>query len=297
MFFRLWNDIEPIADYTDASATPFHDGILLRFDPPAAGARYRPGDYWTFSVRAGGIVNPTTLINEQAPEGLLLRRVPLAEIQWTGDRDTDISGLILDCRRRFLPLSRQKQCCSLIVGDGISSFGDFNSLELAAMHLPPAGGELCLLPGRHFTNLVLTGRENIHIRGCEKRTTVLPREESADAPVIHIIQGKDIRISGLDIFAPFAEAILATGSIKQILNGLQIEHCRMIARNYALYIHLAEHVNVANNQLWLLDQSQGRSAISLRAQHALIERNRLGVWPFKFTPPGADADDDDGTDF
>lgn len=295
VFFRLWNDIEPIANFTDALPQPFRNGIQLRFDTPAVDSRYRPGDYWTFKVRAGGIVNETTLIDDQAPEGLILRRVPLAEIQWTANRDTDVSGLILDCRRRFLPLSRQKQCCTLTVGDGISSFGDFNSLELAAAHLPPSGGELCLLAGRHFTNLVLTGRENISIRGCENRTTVLPRAESADAPVIHVIQGKNIHISGLDIFAPFDQAIRATGSAAHRLNGLHIEHCRMIARTYVLWIHLAEHVTVADNQLWLLDQPQGRSAISLRAQHALVERNSLGVWPFKFAPPDSE-EEGDGTD-
>ncbi len=296
VFFRLWNDIVPIASYTDALPQPFRDGIQLRFDSPAADVSYRPGDYWTFTVRAGGNVNATTLIDDQAPEGLILRRVPLAEIQWTGDQDTDVNGLIMDCRQRFLPLSRQKQCCTLTIGDGVSSFGDFNSLETAAAHLPPSGGELCLLPGKHFTNLVLTGRENIHIRGCENRTTLLPRAASPDAPVIHLIQGKDIRISGLDVFAPFAEAIRATGSIRQSLNGLRIEHCRMIAKTYVLYIHLAENVVVANNTLWLLDQEQGLSVISLRARQTLVERNSIGVWPFKFTPPGTDDDDGDQPD-
>ena len=84
--------------------------------------------------------------------GIVYHRVPLAEINWTGRRNTDISGTIEDCRKRFRPLTNQKICCTFLIGDGVSSFGDFNSLEEAAAHLPPAGGELCLLPGLHRAN-------------------------------------------------------------------------------------------------------------------------------------------------
>jgi hypothetical protein len=140
VFFRLWNGIEDIAAFTNAvSPVELRDGIRLAFDPPAAG-NYRPGDYWTFPVRAGEIANPAVLIDHAPPVGIVYHRVPLAEINWTGRHDTRISGSIEDCRRRFRPLTNQKICCTFLIGDGVSSFGDFNSLEEAAAHLPAGGG-------------------------------------------------------------------------------------------------------------------------------------------------------------
>src|SRR5207249_4505030 len=45
VFFRLWNGLEDVTDFTNVS-TPreLRDGIRLVFDTPAAGT-YRPGDY------------------------------------------------------------------------------------------------------------------------------------------------------------------------------------------------------------------------------------------------------------
>jgi len=64
VFFRLWNGIADIQAFTNAAAPTPRDGILLVFDAPAAG-NYRPGDYWTFTVRSGEIFNPETLIDDR----------------------------------------------------------------------------------------------------------------------------------------------------------------------------------------------------------------------------------------
>ncbi|NIS81330.1 MAG: hypothetical protein GTO14_14260, partial [Anaerolineales bacterium] len=61
-------------------------------------------------------------------------------------------------------------------GDGVRTFGDFNSIEEALRHLPESGGEICLLPGLHYAKVVIEDRQNIKIRGCDKRTTVMPPE-------------------------------------------------------------------------------------------------------------------------
>jgi hypothetical protein len=165
VFFRLWNGIADISAFTNAAnPVDLRDGIRLVFDVPLAGS-YAPGDYWTFTVRAGEIGNPQLLIDNAPPTGIVYHRVPLAEINWTARQNTEISGTIEDCRKRFRPLTNQKVCCTFLIGDGVSSFGDFNSLEEAAQHLPTAGGELCLLPGVHRANLRL---ENQH-RGVRSR--------------------------------------------------------------------------------------------------------------------------------
>src|SRR5688572_25390111 len=96
-YFRLWNGIAEIGAFTDTVApVELLDGIRLAFDAPAAG-NYRPGDYWTFTVRAGEIANSQILIDDAPPVGIVYHRVPVAEINWTARRNTALSGTIEDC--------------------------------------------------------------------------------------------------------------------------------------------------------------------------------------------------------
>jgi hypothetical protein len=67
VFFRIWDGIEPIRDFplstSSTKPVPLADwegnvnGIRLEFESDT-GNNYKPGDYWTFEVRAGGIGNP-----------------------------------------------------------------------------------------------------------------------------------------------------------------------------------------------------------------------------------------------
>ena len=76
VFFRLWNGIREIGDFTNAAnPVELRDGIRLAFQPPA-GATYRPGSWWTFDVRAGEIANEEVLIDDRPPEGPTIRGRP-----------------------------------------------------------------------------------------------------------------------------------------------------------------------------------------------------------------------------
>ncbi|WP_209425141.1 hypothetical protein [Pararhodobacter sp. SW119] len=287
VFFRLWNGIAPISAFT-GGPTPLRAGIELHFtSTPAA---YRAEDFWTFDLRAGEIVNPEILHDDAPPEGPIRHRVPLAEISWTDRRDTDHAGAIEDCRRRFRPLTNQKTCCTWLVGNGVSSFGDFNSLDEAVAHLPESGGQVCLLPGVHLANLRLIGRRNIKIHGCRERTMVLPRPDAAADPVIRIEGGSEVEIADLDFFAPFGIAVDATGEERAPLRNLTIRDCRALSLAYGFRVERAEKVRITGNRIWMLDHASALSAISLRARDALVERNVLAVWPHAFTPP---VDDDE----
>lgn len=289
VFFRLWDGLLPIADFDD-TANPVHlnDGIHLSFNSAAAG--YRPGDYWTFAVRAGEIANPQILVDDRTPDGPVYRRVPLAEINWTAEGQGEP---IEDCRRRFNPLTRQKVCCTLLVGDGLSSFGDFNSLEEAADHLPAFGGKLCLLPGLHFANLALSGRNNIRIEGCAHRTWVLARQATPAAPILSFSNCDDIHVSGLDMLSFSGTAIVALGNEKADAREFSVRDCRILAHTECIRVHSLRDVHIADNRVWLMDTAHGQAAISLRVRDALVERNRVGVWPWSEQPPGGD---DDGGD-
>ncbi|MDH4607151.1 DUF6519 domain-containing protein [Pseudomonas sp. BN102] len=296
VFFRLWNGIADITAFPDAGApAPLRDGILLAFDAPSAG-NYRPGDYWTFSVRAGEIANPVVLIDNAPPSGIVYHRVPLAEINWTARRNTEISGSIEDCRKRFRPLTNQKLCCTFLVGNGVSSFGDFNSLEEAATHLPAAGGELCLLPGVHRTNLRLEGRRNVKIHGCRWRTLVLPRTETRSQPLLHFVDCAGIEVCDLDLVSFDAIAVRIDGSREDGCRDLNLHDNRMIARTNAIRATDAAGLIISANRLHLLDTVDGRATLSIAADDVLVERNTLVLLPFiDQTPDEPDEPDDDPT--
>lgn len=294
VFFRLWNGLRDVSDFVGHSPpAELRDGVQLDFDAPGP-VTYRPGDYWVFPLRAGEIANDEVLVDHQPPQGPVLRRVPLAEIDWSAERDTDAGGSIEDCRRRFRPLTNQKVCCTLLVGDGMTSFGDFNSLEEAARHLPAAGGELCVLPGTHFANLDLVSRRDIRIHGCPGRTLVLPRQERAAEPILRIRDCRRIEIAGLDLVSIEGPAIFASG--RRELRELRVVGCRIVARSFAIRVIGGRDVAIERNKLWLWDTEQGRAVVQLGAADALVERNSLGVWPREQRPPRDRPGDRGGDD-
>lgn len=296
VFFRLWNGIADVAAFTNA-ATPveLRDGIRLVFDAPAAG-NFRHGDYWTFKVRAGEIANPQVLIDDQPPTGIVMHRVPLAEINWTAQLDTSLSGTIEDCRKRFRPLTNQKICCTYLIGNGTTSFGDFNTLEEAAAHLPAAGGELCLLPGVHYANLRLEGRARIKIHGCTWRSTVLPRIATRTEPIFALIDCDGIEVCDLDLITYDGIAIVARGSQEDGCRGINIHHNRIIARTNAIRAENVAELVIAENRLHLLDTVDGLATVAISADDVLVERNTLVLLPFiDETPDPNETPDDDPT--
>jgi len=289
-FIRLWNGIAAIADFPDAAPpSELRDGIRLAFAGPAAG-NYRPGDYWTFTVRAGGIANPQLLVDNAPPVGIVYHRVPLAEINWTDRRNTSLSGSIEDCRVPFGALTR-KTCCTFLIGDGVRTFGDFNSLEAAAAHLPAAGGELCLLPGLHRANLRLDGRRNITIHGCSRRTLVLPRSETRLQPILHLVDCSGIRVHSMDLLTYDGIDILIERS-----RDVRVDDTRMVGRLHCIRANGSAGLHIDNNRLHLLDTVAGLTTISLQADDSLVERNTLVILPFvDTTPDDPDVPDDDPT--
>jgi hypothetical protein len=292
VFFRLWNGAHPISDFTDSvNPRELRDGIRLTFDAPAAG-NYGAGDHWTFKVRAGEIVNPEVLVDNAPPDGIVYHRVPLAEITWTaGGADGGMTATIEDCRTRFRPLTNQKICCTLLVGDGVRTFGDFNSLEEAADHLPPTGGELCLLPGLHRANLTLDGRRNITIHGCSRRSLVMPHTANRSEPILRFVDCTGIEVKDLDLVTFDALAVDIEGRKEGSCRDLHIHHNRMIARTNAISATNASLLVIADNRLHLLDTVEGRATISCKADDTLVERNVLVLLPFIEGPGGPDGPD------
>ena len=295
VFFRLWNGIRPISDFSPVAE--LRDGINLEFssgpsDPPVY---YRPGDYWTFSVRAGQIANQETLIDNMPPDGIEYHRVPLAILHWGNNTDEPTAVKIDDCRRVFYPLTQLQVCCSYRVGDGVHSHGDFDSIEEALTHLPDSGGEICLLPGIHEANVVLENRSNITIRGCQQYSKVIPRENGRYEPVFHIENSSGIVIENMEITTFSGTAVLLREVDEGSLRKIDIRENKILAFDNAVRVEGGSNINIYKNKIKMVDKAGAGVGIFILAEDSCVERNELTVHPYKEIPNIPDDTGDDIT--
>jgi hypothetical protein len=302
IFFRLWDGISPVSSYP-ISATPvqLENGILLQFDPDGTG-KYLPGDYWMFPVRAQGIPNPQVLINARTPQGIVYHRVPLAEITWASAGGGAFSAApIEDCRTIVPPLSRTKGCCTCRVGDGVESFGDFTSIQLAIDSLPAEGGEVCLLPGRYYEHVRIINRRDIVIHGCGWQTRVAspslapiiiglaPHDGAAAsgainpiAAVITIIGSQHIELRAFAVEAADDEAGILVDGI-----GTSLAPDPTIQRERAA-VSLRATIDVTIEDM-VLTAATLPAILAQRVELLRIDRNRvamkniLSTWPAIYT--------------
>ncbi len=234
-------------------------------------------------VKKNGFVNMGSgmiLLDQAPPEGIRYHRASLAILNWNSDHEVSFEDEeIQDCRDVFHPLTRQNICCTFTVGDGSSSFGDFDSIHEAVRHLPRAGGELCLLPGMHETNVIIQGRSNITIKGCGSRTRVIPDRQSPDDPVISIIDCQNITICGLEIDSVGGSGIVVLGSEPGAVKGIHIQNNRIMALEHAVRIVHGEDIYVQNNRIRMWDRQGGDVAVHVHAEDSIIENNEIEVIP------------------
>jgi hypothetical protein len=299
VFFRLWDGLRPVTDFPSGMANPpgpnvLASGIRLEFPDPAA--QYRPGDFWTFPVRAGGLANPQVLVDSAPPEGIVYHRVPLAELEWanaTGPvtRDDDT---IEDCRHVFRPLTDQDCCCTFTVGDGVGTHGDFDDVQEAIDHLPFHGGKVCLLPGIHHVAARIVARTDVEISGCGSRTLVVPVQTGNGAPsdpLFLIAASRKVYLHHLTLVTNTGTAVRIDDADPEVEDGadpsaeIRIEDNRIVAGVHAIEARPRNDVGgdndlvIARNLVGLLDTTAGRAAILVSADGVLIERNRVVVVP------------------
>ncbi|MGF1625580.1 MAG: DUF6519 domain-containing protein [Alphaproteobacteria bacterium] len=283
-FFRLWDGVRRIIDFPTglADPNPLEQGIRLAFDPPDADlGNYRPGDFWLFPVRAAGVdFDPATWPVDAAPQGVLHHRAPLAVLNWDAGPVAHLVGApaIHDCRAVFPPLTRIQSCCTYSVGDGMLSFGDFETIQAAVDALPPTGGEICVLPGTYVENVVVD-KDNVRIHGCGMRSRAIA--DTAD-PVFRVSGHSRIRIEGLFIQADETGiGVLVETDVQGVvpqeigLQGLGLQ----AARDSAVKVLGARGVTVRDCVVTMLDLPGPWHALYLRAEDALVEHNLVVVTP------------------
>ena len=294
VFIRLWNGLEQLDAFPAAAGpTPFRDGIHLAFDPPGPSRRYLPGDYWTFPVRAGDVENVGPFPTDAPPDGPRFERVALAILEWNGTATIDRTNAIDDCRRIFNPLTRLGTCCTYRVGDGLQSHGEFDSIQEAVDHLPPEGGEICVLPGTYEENVRLVMRNNVTISGCTGRsvvTGVQVREGEPD-PVFHVVNSRGVKITGLAVRArPDGIGILVEDTVPEILDrgrdvgstgatrDISLADLLVFASSRpAIEVHGARNVTIREDVIEMADVRTTWPAIYFQGEDGLIERNVVRV--------------------
>ncbi|MES9852190.1 MAG: DUF6519 domain-containing protein [Candidatus Thiodiazotropha sp. L084R] len=282
-FIRLWDGVREIGDFV--STSELEQGIELSFDAPASDlGNYRPGDFWTFPVRAAGVdFDPSTWPTEAPPQGVPHYRAPLAILNWDG-QVTRLEGypIIEDCRVVIRPRTSERGCCSFQVGDGQESFGDFGRIQDAIDHLLPEGGVICVLAGEFRENLVID-KDNVRIHGCGERSRIIADQA---LPVVEIPGRSHVQLENLFLGAhDEAGAVLVTATADGVvaqeitMQGLEVT----AATDAGIKVLAAQGLSIRDCRVEMADSANTWQGVFLRAEDVLLEHNELRVVPLVST--------------
>lgn len=179
---RRWDGTAGVAT-VPAGKFALEDQIELEFG--ASG--FRTGDYWTFTARANG--NAVEEFQKALPEGVRRYQCKLAVIDWSGGAISKIH----DCRKPFPPLTElptptagNRGCCTITVGDGKTSKGDYDDLIVAVDKAQLSKGtvRVCVLPGEYplADPIVITRQSKsgpLILTGCGPASRVVTKDGPA----------------------------------------------------------------------------------------------------------------------
>jgi hypothetical protein len=165
-FTGAGSDVDPGTGLITVSAAPLdiEDGIQVSFHGDPAGGLLHVGDYWLFAARtADGSVEA---LQNAPPKGILHHYARLGFMTWTAGG----TGTFQDCRNLWPPTCGDcTGCCTVTVGDGVNSHGQFiNDIQGAIDSLGAAGGIVCLGRGVFLvpkTILINASKKNVIVRG------------------------------------------------------------------------------------------------------------------------------------
>jgi len=255
-------------------------------------------DFWVIAARpeTPNRVVPWELEQGISPNGVRRFFAPLAVIKWTNEGEAVSGEIMHDCRKKFHPLTEQECCCTFTVGDGKKSIGDFNTIQEAVNNLPADGGKICVLPGEHIANVVISDKRQIRITGCGEHSIVRPGPQLISTPVFLILNSQKIQIDQLTIVAFDGVGIEVADKreSKIFSDQITIKENNILAGIHAIYVHVQEdiggdnNISISYNKIGMVDKAIGKAAIFSIADAVLIERNRIVVIA---GPEGKDPDD------
>jgi hypothetical protein len=192
----------------DVAAGPIEveDGIRVGFALDPANGSFHIGDYWVFAARtADGSVEA---LQAAPPRGILHHFCRLGFIRW----GADVKGTTFtDCRPHWPPLCCEGGC-TVTVGDGVDSHGQFTDIQQAINALGNRGGIVCI--GRGFytvtAGLVLDNtKRNVIIRGMGPATRIVfaPRGDKPGV-FLRILRTEQVRLERVFVVASGAAALV-----------------------------------------------------------------------------------------
>jgi hypothetical protein len=283
-YLRVWqrgDDVSSPAAIPITTGTLGNTGLAVSF----VGGPLRAGDYWIIAARpaAPDVVTPWLLesVNGAPPHGLKRYRAPIGLVRWTTSNTGAVSGqLIHDCRPPFLPLTKIRNCCSVTVGDGTNSYGQFSSIMAAIQSLPPSGGTVCILPGTYEESVVLNQKRNITLHGCGPRSRIIAQSlNQTPQPAVLIQQSQDITVEGLTLEAGPSAVVQVDNSqaIRLANNLIQVRDIRNAPSVWPAVWLAGQHIEVDSNIIEILpDPIPAQHLQRLFQQTAAAARLTLG---------------------
>jgi hypothetical protein len=295
---------------TDGTGVILENGIVVTFALSPATGSFLPMDYWNFSARTATLeLDPLT---DAPPRGQHHHYAELAIAT------VDASGAVTsapDCRTPW-PSSDSGECgccttCSVGVG------GTYQTITAALQALPDNGGEICILAGDYYENVVIGGKRNIVIRGCGWQTHVFsasldPGAAPGGTPpvsagasgmpaVFTIVDCENIELRSFSVTAADGEIAILLDRSATSLSGaptgpsgsgtditfinrgkgdtdILIEDLILEARTLpALVAVSVKELLVAENRIYMKDVACQWAAVYLSGNDMYFERNWVGL--------------------
>jgi hypothetical protein len=291
-YMRIWyrgSDTASPAEIPFVAGTPVtlgQTGLTVTF----TGTGFT-GDFWIIAARPDtpDKLVPWILESGRGPNGIQRFIAALGVIEWDATGGALVGTVVQDCRDPFPPLTRLRSCCTYTVGDGVTSFGKFTSIQKAIHALPADGGEVCILQGKFKEHVVIKNRHDIIIHGCDK-FTVLADDEKPNLPLITITDSQGIEIHKLAMHATVNKAIVVNADPKGKGAGVSTIHVDNIDFSVrdrtAIEFDTGRYMRIRQNSIQVqqllkpLDNASpiGKEpAIFSRADDVLIEQNVIAV--------------------
>jgi hypothetical protein len=183
------------------------DGIRVGFNLDPVSGNFKIGDYWVFAARtADGSVE---ILQNAPPRGILHHYCRLGFIHWGTSIETTT---FTDCREHWPPLCCEAGC-TVTVGDGVDSHGQFTDIQQAIDALGNRGGVVCI--GRGFytvtAGLLLNNtKRNVILRGMGPATRIFftPAEGVVPRVFLNIEGTEQVRLESVFVVSVNAEALV-----------------------------------------------------------------------------------------
>lgn len=278
------NEVDETTGLLTVGNTPFYveSGIQVNFSLDAdlaLSGEFKTGDYWLFYARSA--TASIEMLDQAPPRGIHHHYARLAVLNFPDDQD--------DCRIHWPPHFGNSCCCTVTVGDGDLSHGEFISIQEAINNLPLTGGKICVLPGLYTEHIEIRGKLEITISGCGDRTRISSRDESdfVSTPVVLIENSKNITIENLAIAATHRGAGVYINQTEQIPDDFSARHdvINIIIDNLiihasfssAVHCEVGQDIQITNNLIQMENTESPWPGIYSVGRDVLIRGNSVTV--------------------